>query len=107
MVDWANSHGAPPPENLHRECPFRQSVVLNPYDDLDTLYDFLKNIMTVDEFFEKKEPSHDDEFMREVALLDIATGIPEEYAWAVSRQQNADAMLRPNSSGSFPIRRSP
>lgn len=52
---------------------------MKPYDPLDTLYDFLKNIVTVDEFFAKKEPSHDDEFMRIVAQLDIASGIPEEY----------------------------
>lgn len=52
---------------------------MQPYDTLDTLYDFLKNITTVDEFFQKKEPSHDDAFMQSVAQLDIASGITEDY----------------------------
>lgn len=52
---------------------------MQPYDTLDTLYDFLKSITTVDEFFQKKEPSHDDAFMQSVAQIDIASGVPEEY----------------------------
>jgi hypothetical protein len=50
-----------------------------PYDNLDALYALLKRISTVEEFFEKKEPCHDDAFMKEVALFDIASGIPEEH----------------------------
>jgi len=34
--------------------------MMNPYQNLDTLYDFLKNIKTIEEFFARKEPDFRD-----------------------------------------------
>lgn len=68
---------------------------MNPYDNLDTLYGFLKGIRTVDEFFEKKEPAFNDEAMRHYAAIMLEDGEPEEYVLSAlkanERRQFAEA----------------
>ena len=47
---------------------------MDNYKDQDTLYDFLKGITSIEEFFARKEPAFDDEFSRQTALAMIEDG---------------------------------
>lgn len=47
---------------------------MNYYKDLDTLYDFLKSIDTIEEFFTRKEPCFTDETSRQYAQWSIDNG---------------------------------
>jgi hypothetical protein len=47
---------------------------MNHYKDLDTLYDFLKGIATIEEFFARKEPCFNDNVMREFAQWSLDNG---------------------------------
>lgn len=50
----------------------------NPYQNLDTLYDFLVNIKTVDEFFAKREVDFDHERLKSLAKDLRECGLSEE-----------------------------
>lgn len=47
---------------------------MNHYKDLDTLYDFLKSITTIEEFFARKEPDFGDDVSRDYAEWAIRNG---------------------------------
>lgn len=51
----------------------------NHYKDQDTLYDFLKSITTIEEFFARKEPCFDDAVSREYAEWSIDYGSDPEH----------------------------
>lgn len=51
----------------------------NDYKDLDTLYDFLKGITTIEEFFARKEPCLHDEASREYAKWSLDQGSDPEH----------------------------
>lgn len=51
----------------------------NDYKDLDTLYDFLKSITTIEEFFARKEACFDDEVSREYAKWSLDHGSDPEH----------------------------
>lgn len=52
---------------------------MNHYKDLDTLYDFLKSITSIEEFFEKKEPDFGDNVSRNYAEWAISNGDDPEH----------------------------
>ncbi|MET3663353.1 hypothetical protein [Aquamicrobium ahrensii] len=51
----------------------------NHYKDQDTLYAFLKNITTIEEYFARKEPCLDDEVSREYAEWSLEHGSEPEH----------------------------
>lgn len=54
---------------------------MNHYRSLDTLYDFLNSITTIEEFFARKEPGFDDDMLRDYVQ------------WSLDNGSNPDAVL--------------
>ncbi|PWE54996.1 hypothetical protein DEM27_16195 [Metarhizobium album] len=51
---------------------------MKPYDSLDTLYEFLKSIESIDEFFERKEPHFNDAASKAIAIAMMEEGTTPE-----------------------------
>lgn len=63
---------------------------MNHYKDLDTLYDFLKSITSIEEFFERKEPDFYDDAAREFAQWSLDHGSdPESVLGALKASERA------------------
>lgn len=63
---------------------------MNHYQDLDTLYDFLKSITSIEEFFEKKEPDFGDDVSREFAQWSLDNGSdPDSVLGALKANERA------------------
>lgn len=75
---------------------------MNFYKDQETLYEFLKEITSIEEFFARKEPAFDDEFSRQVAQAMIEDGSePDSVLSALKAQE------RSSYADSLQLRRAP
>jgi len=71
---WSLASTCTEPQICIRGGGFGTFIAMNHYRDPHALYDFLKGIASIDEFFARKEPAFDDALSREIAKAQIELG---------------------------------